>query len=103
MDLSKLRFKKKNWDSNQESGTSLRGSVAKNLSANAGDTGSITGVGRFWSKVLEQSLCATLLSLCSRAHALQQDKPAEQREKSSPHSLQLEKARAQQWRPSTAK
>ena len=54
MDLSKLRFKKKkNLDSNQESGTSLCVSVAKNLPANAGDTGSITGVGRFWSKVLE--------------------------------------------------
>ena len=44
-----------------------------------------------WSKAWPQ-----LLSLCSRAHALQQDKPPEQREKSSPHSLQLEKARVQQ-------
>ena len=95
--------------------------VIKNMPASLGDTGSIPGLGKFhmpWSK---QTHAPQLLSLCSRAHALQLLKPmgprvhAPQQEKptqweahalqleSSPCSWQLEKAQVQQGRLSKAK
>ena len=84
------------------------GPVVENLPASEGDTGPIS--------VLEDSTCqegnyahaSQLLSQRPTTHALKQEKPlhwealAPQLE-SSPHLLQLEKARAQQWRPRAAK
>ena len=71
--------------------------MVKNLLANAGNMGSITGPGRShmtWGN----SACAQLPSPCSAtraAHTMLLE--------TSPCSLQLEQARVQQWRPSTAK
>ena len=91
------------------------GAVGKNPHANAGDTGSIPGPGRFHG-------CgeANPESHSCRAHELQplkhshvepcsatREAPAMRSPhttaKDSPHSPQLEKARVQQQRPSTAK
>ena len=49
--------------------------MVKNLPADAGDTDLIPGPGRFPHASEQPSLCATLLSLSSRAHAPQQEKP----------------------------
>jgi len=51
------------------------GPAVKNLPAKAGDTGSISGLGR--SHVLQgNEACGPQLpSLCSRAHAVQKEKP----------------------------
>ena len=60
------------------------GSVVKNLTANAGDTGSVPGLGRFhvsWSN--EAHELQLLKPTCPGVRALQQER--------SPHSLQLEK------------
>ena len=51
------------------------GSVVKNLPANAGDTGSIPSPGRSHMPQSNWAHVPQLLSLCSRAHALQQEKP----------------------------
>ena len=95
------------------------GAVVKNLPANARDTGSSPGPGRSHMPRSSYARAPQLLSLCSRAckpqllsprtttteareptaRALQQEKPL-QWEARAP---QLEKARAQQQRPSTAK
>ena len=99
----------------------------KNPPANAGDTGSIPGLGRFhmpWSSWAHAP--RLLLSLCSRAHktqlpsphaaatescaprpcALKQQKPlqweAHAQLQRSLHSQQLEKAQAKQQRPKAA-
>ena len=53
------------------------GSVVKNLPTNAGDTGSIPGLGRSLEDAKEQlSPCTTTIETASpRACALQQEKP----------------------------
>ena len=67
-----------------------------------------------WSRKIphaagQLSPCATTTDpVCSRARVLQQEKPPQGEAcvlqlESSPHWPQLEKARAQQWRPSAAK
>ena len=90
------------------------GAVVKNLPANAGDMGSSPDPGR--SHMLQSNYThePQLLSLRSRAHKPQLLKPMRLEPvlrnrsyhtttKSSPRSLQLEKARAQQRRPNAAK
>ena len=102
------------------------GEVVKNPPANAGDTGSSPGLGRSHMPRSNQARAPQLLSLRSRAHepqllslratttearaprarAPQQEKPPQWEvcaTKSSPRSLQLEKARAQQRKPNAAK
>ena len=96
------------------------GAVVKNLSANAGDTGSIPGLGRSHMLRSNEAHAPQLLSLRSRAHEPQLLKPSclepvlhnnrshhyekpVHHNKSSPCSPQLEKARAQQWRHNAAK
>ena len=72
------------------------GPVVKSLPANAGDTSSIPGLGRFhiphgnWTCAPQR-----LKPLSFRVWTPQPE--------SSPYLLQLEKAHAQQWRPSTVK
>ena len=84
------------------------GPVVKNLPANAGDTGSIPGLGKYHMLQGNIARVPQLLSLRSRADAPQLEKPP-QREahtlqlESSPGSLQREKACMQQLRPTTAK
>ena len=51
------------------------GSVVKNPPANAGDMGSIPGPGGSHMPQSNQAHTPQLLSLCSRAHAPQQEKP----------------------------
>ena len=82
--------------------------VVKNLPANAGDTGSSPGPGRSHMPRSNKAHVPQLLSLRSRAHALQQREATTMRSprtatKRSPRSPQLEKARVQQRRPSAAK
>ena len=96
------------------------GAVVRNPPANAGDTGLIPGLGRSHMPRSSQICEPQLLSLLSRAREPQLLSPRAQspcsatREatamrslgtttKSSPRSLQLEKAHAQQQRPHTAK
>ena len=99
------------------------GTVVENPPANAGDTGSSPGPGRSHMPQSNEAHAPQLLSLCSRARAPQLLSPraatTEARAptaracstmrsphtatKSSPRSPQLEKARAQQQRPNTAK
>ena len=72
------------------------GPVVKCLPANAGDTSSIPGPGRFHIPHDNWTCAPQLLKpLSFRAWTPQPE--------SSPYSLQLEKAHAQQWRPSTVK
>ena len=71
------------------------GPVVKNLPANAGNTGWIPGLGRFHMLLSNSSQYA----FAPRAPALQKQKPPQW----ETHELQLEKAHAQQWSPSTAK
>ena len=94
------------------------GPMVKNPSANAGDIGSIPGLGKFHMPWATKSLyllspnfraceAQLLKSACPRAPALQQEKPlqweacAPQLE-SSPCLPQLEKTWEQQWSPSAA-
>ena len=102
------------------------GTVDKNLPANTRDTGLIPDLGRSHILQSNKAHAPQLPSLCSRAHKPQlldlwdaTIEGCEPRDcsrtgestvislstatKSSPHSLQLEKARAQQWRPSATK
>ena len=91
------------------------GVVNKNLPANAGDMGSVPGLGRFhmlWkpTELLNPHSRACepqLLSLVPRACCRQQKKPlqweAHFEMKSSPLSLQLEKDHAKQGKSSVAK
>ena len=88
--------------------------MVKNPPANAGDMGSIPLLGRSYMPRSNKAH-AQLLSLSSRAHMPQLLKPVRLEPvlhnkrspptamKSSPYSPQLEKARAQQQRPNTAK
>ena len=62
---------------------------------NAGDMCSIPGPGRFYSLPDNEASASQLLSPHTHEKPLQRDSLAPQLE-SSPHSLQLEKARAQQ-------
>ena len=89
------------------------GSVVKNLPANAGDTGSIPGLGRSHMPLRNKACTPQLLSLEPRSHNYwahtphQQEKPlpresyALQLER-SPHWPQLEKACSHQGRPNAA-
>ena len=53
----------------------LGGSVFKNLSANAGDTGLIPDLGQFYMPRRNEACVPELLSLCSRAQEPQLPKP----------------------------
>ena len=53
----------------------LGGSVVKSPPANAGDMGLIPGLGRSHMQRSNLAPVPQLLSLCLRAHALQQEKP----------------------------
>ena len=92
----------------------------KNLSANAGNMGSIPGLGRSYMPQGNSAWMPPLLSLCSRAQELQLLKPAclkpllqqekpPQRQVQAPQlqtstqSPQLERRPRQQWRPSATK
>ena len=84
------------------------GAVVENLPANAGDTGSSNGLGR--SHMLQsnwahepQLLSLRVWSLCSATREAATVRGPRTAMKSSPHSLQLEKALAQKRRPNTAK
>ena len=72
--------------------------MVKNLPATAGDMGSIPDPGRFLTLWGTGTDVPQLLSLCFRVRALQQEKPLQEA-----HAPQLERARSQQQRPSTAK
>ena len=98
------------------------GAVVENPPANAGYTGSSPGPGRSHRPQSNKARAPQILSLCSRArepqllsphaatteartpraHAPDKGSPRTAT-KSSPCSPQLEKARAQQWRPNAAK
>ena len=81
--------------------------MVENQPANAGDTGSSPGPGRFHMLRSNKARVPQLLSLCPRACEPQLLKPVRLepmlRNKRRPHSLQLEKAHAQQGRPNAAK
>ena len=74
--------------------------IVKNPPANAGDTSSIPGPGTKTPHALGQlSPCATRVPLRPGTCALQQEKPSQQ----EAHAPELEKALAQQQRPSATK
>ena len=83
--------------------------MAENPPANAGDTSLIPGPVGFHMRQGNHTHVPQLLKpKHPRARALQQEKPPQSEahalpRESSPHLLQLEKACAQQWRPSKAK
>ena len=96
------------------------GAVVKNPPANAGDTGSSPGLGRSHMPRSNYAGVPKLLSLRSRAWAYAPRlmkaaclepvlreatavRSPRTAMKGSPRSPQLEKARAQQWRPNAAK
>ena len=84
------------------------GAVVKNLPAKAGDTGSSPGLGRShmprssWARE-PQLLSLRVWSLCSATREAAIARGPRTAMKSGPHLPQLEKARAQQQRPNTAK
>ena len=85
---------------------SLGDLVVKNRPANASDMGSISGSGRPHMPQGSQAHALHLLSLWSvttEATAMGSPHAATRELESSPHSLQQEKASAQQRRPSAAK
>ena len=90
------------------------GLVAKNLPANAGDTGLIPGWGRshmlqtnYWAYALEpvshNSWSLWALSLCSATRKATTMRSPHTTPENSPRLLQLEEARTQQWRPRAVK
>ena len=84
------------------------GAVVENLPANAGDTGSSPGLGRFhmprsnWARE-PQLLSLSIWSLCSATREAAIVRGLRTAMKSGPHSPQLEKALTQKRRPNTAK
>ena len=84
------------------------GAVVKNLSANAGDTGSSPGLGRShmprsnWARE-PQLLSLHVWSLCSATGEATTVRGPRTAMKSGPRSPQPEKALAQKRRPNTAK
>ena len=82
--------------------------MVKNPPANAGDTGSIPGLGRShmpWSNWAHepQLLSLRVWNLCSATREAAIVRGPRTTMKSGPHSPQLEKALAQKRRPNTAK
>ena len=78
--------------------------MVKNLPANAGDVGSVPGVGRSHLPWSNSVLAPQLLMPALKSHTPQQEKPLrreahEPQLKGSTHSPQLEKARPQPRRP----
>ena len=84
------------------------GTEVKNPLANAGDPGSIPGLGRFYmprrneahEPQLQKPTCPSPCSATREATMMRCSSTAM---KSSPRALQLEKAHTQQWRPNAAK
>ena len=82
--------------------------MVENLPANAGDTGSSPGLGRFhmlqsnWA-LEPQLLSLRVWSLCSATREVAVVRGPCTAMKSGPHSPQLEKALTQKRRPNTAK
>ena len=82
--------------------------MVENLPANAGDTGSSTGLGRShmprsnWDRET-QLLSLRVWSLCSTTREAATVRGLRTAMKSGPHLPQLEKALAQKQRPNTAK
>ena len=83
------------------------GAMVKNLPANAGDTGSRPGLEDPTCRGATKPASHNYWACAPRARALQQEATAirspNTATNSSPRSPQLEIARAQQWRPNTAK
>ena len=84
------------------------GAVVESLPANAGDTGSSSGLGSSHmprsNKAREpQLLSLRIWSLCSATREATTVRGPRTAMKSGPHLPQLEKACAQKWRPNTAK
>ena len=84
------------------------GALVESLPANAGDTGSSPGLGRFhmpWSNWARepQLLSLRIWSLCSATREAEIVRGPRTAMKSGPRSPQLEKALAQKRRPNTAK
>ena len=82
--------------------------MVESLPANAGDTGSSPGLGRFhmpWSNWAcePQLLSLRIWGLCSTAREAATVTGPRTVMRTGPHSPQLEKALAQKQRPSTAK
>ena len=83
----------------------LGGPVVRNPPSNAGDTGSVPGLGSFYRPQGSWGHGPQLLKPSHpRAHALQQKKPLQweahtPQPESGPHWPQLEKAHVPQWRP----
>ena len=84
------------------------GTVVENLPANAGNTGSSPGLGRFhmprsnWARE-PQLLSLRVWSLCSATREAMTVRGPRTAMKSGPRLPQLEKALAQKRRPNTAK
>ena len=79
------------------------GAVVENLPANAGDTGSSPGLGRFHMPRNNWAHEPQLLSLRSATREAVTVRGLHTAMKSGPRSPQLEKALAQKRRPNTAK
>ena len=79
------------------------GTVDKKLPANAGDTGSIPGPGRFHIPWSNQTQAPQLLSPRAATAKACMPRACTPQPESSPCSQQLEKAHAQQRRPNAAK
>ena len=84
------------------------GPVVKNPPANVGDTGLIPGPGRSHIPWVTKLVHHSYWAPSSRDHVPQQEKPVQReahklQRRIAPRSLQLEKARVQQQRPSAAK
>ena len=83
------------------------GAVVENLPANAGDTGSSPGLGRFhvprssWARK-PQLLSMRVWSLCSATREAAIVRVPRTAMRSGPHLPQLEKALVQKRRPNTA-
>ena len=99
---------KTNVYSKTEAGGFPGGAVVESLPADAGDTGSIPGLGRFhmarsnWA-CEPQMLGLRVWSLCSVMGEAATVRGPRTAMRSGPHLPQLEKALAQKRRPSTAK
>ena len=78
----------------------LGGPVVKSLPCSAGDTGSILDLGRSHMLQSSQASVPQLLALRAEMRSRHDEKPAHRNLSPASHSLQPEKARMRQQRPS---
>ena len=103
--LIQLNIKKTTQSKNAQKGFP-GGAVVENLPANAGDTGSSPGLGRYhmprsnWARE-PQLLSLRVWSLCSATREAAMVRGPRTAMKSGPHLPQLEKALAEKRRPNT--